>query len=1708
MAIDPRKNRNEDIQEITQSIVKALMSSGIDIKENAEEAASQIGEGFERGIEGAAERIVASSVKITKAFRDLAKKITNQKDIFNISLGGKDIIVDIDFSDVDINSEDFQKKINETFEKIKIENAIEFDSKASEKQFKNMLGLYTKYAFKLSKLQEQRPKLTNQDNIKTNAKEQLAVIDGLKEVQRILNQTSDISIELPHVYLGDVKELRTSIDLIEQLEKGEEKIGKQRDANYKRRQKENKKLKETIKLYEEQYGTIEEDVSAKPKNQRTKKIQNGKEITDVVFVRAQKAIEDAVEVADTAPKDNVFKQLQKDAEAASKAFGEAEQKLYDIYEAEKKLDEQIKNAGLVDYTEKYVTAAEAREDALDSLRGGITKKSDHVVKERQIRDVINNLKDNGALSDEDLASIQRSALEYNLTVSGKYAKTTKEQMDQMFARIFEKIDKGTLKQLSEYRNLGMKQEAEQDVNGLIKQRRRLIKEHEAATKAYNDAADASSEAHKKLYAAEEGVAPEVWDEQNKTIEEQNAKLEERNRLINEWLEANKRVKAIEAKGYASPSDMPEEEFKVWSSAQEAMHEIGMRTDADDIMQGVREKIEKEFVEFGGQFDSLKNEFGDPNQWLVQYTLLLEQIGQGALTSAEAVAKLREEVAARVAEEARLAAEKTKSQAQSGTQQEIKSQEELQKKIEDTNQVIKNQKQWLEYLDSVLDEENFKTSGKRDATEQLKDKTLRLLDVRRHPEQYANLSDYEAKVELAQSQAYKEAERQGVANSTLRRYHTDAVLVHDQNIEKLQKERELHANILESAKNELAVLQHQSQVETKIGVQESANQATQQIDNSKFTKTINGKSGKFRAKKSNISEGVQITIDDIVPASADEAAPKIEDEAKALDKVGAAADKATGSKKKFAKANKEVAASVSPSVDKLETEADAMEDVGEAAKKVSKTVSKEFNSVAKDTKFSTRDYEKLYDEMESFAAQRRAENGYDLSKVTVNTDAHGNPLGATIAYYKKATKESIVETFKLDKAAQETEDSVNRLVLSSRKATAGIADFEKATLQAINRQDQLIAQKNKTVSSLSAVLDPNSNRSLAGTDYEEEANRRIQAIKDEVAKLDQVDSVGERIILPEKDFLAIKRRIAELTQDARDFINASKNAEYAPTQLESHSVSSGNQYRADQLKAQIEDWKRAGIYVGDLKTKADELAQSVTKITKHEDLKKYLEGMKEARALAKLSVQDKKAEEERQKALNKEYEEYITLIEKRDAIEAKMIGLDPEKNGDELTALRADYDAIDNEFNSKYGDFLSRKDVQDHFTVAELTRADDAARRKMAVKKGKISDKKRLEEEAVAQKKVNEAYREYVRLIQERGRASVKLTGLDPEKNKAEIEGLTAYINEIDGKLNETYGELLSNHVAQATLTLEDFMKYYDKWQQKLADKEAKAADKARNKEEKPYRDYGKTTANSAVRKRDNIQGEIDALGVTNPEILAQMDDYKTKVQEIVDIRAKFAGDPEAAKDPELVKQFQKASAEAERTRRGIKAVIDEEQKMAQMSIEQGFDPMELSADQLSNLKDEMAAFARAGAQGRVEIKGWNDDNTKMYYTVTDSKGAVSEMTAALGQGTNQLYKYRTATKETGTLIQQVFKGIKVKAKELLSFVIGGGSVYKVIELLRQGIQYVREIDLALTELKKVTSETEETYDKFLETASKTAEKVGSTIKDVVSSTADWARLNI
>ena len=177
---------------------------------------------------------------------------------------------------------------------------------------------------------------------------------------------------------------------------------------------------------------------------------------------------------------------------------------------------------------------------------------------------------------------------------------------------------------------------------------------------------------------------------------------------------------------------------------------------------------------------------------------------------------------------------------------------------------------------------------------------------------------------------------------------------------------------------------------------------------------------------------------------------------------------------------------------------------------------------------------------------------------------------------------------------------------------------------------------------------------------------------------------------------------------------------------------------------------------------------------------------------------------------------------------------------------------------------------------------------------------------------------------------------------------------------------------------------------------------------------------------------------------------------------------------------------------------------------------ELSGDNVASLnafntggsveeqKRQLIEAVKAATNGKAVIGDFDATTMRLNYTLKDGSHEFTNYQAAIRGTNNEMVSIQGTTKRTETL----FESMARKTKEVFAYFGGSSLIYEGVNQIRQGIQYVREIDGALTELKKVTDETEESYDRFLDTASKTADKVGSTIKDIVSSTADWARLNI
>lgn len=100
------------------------------------------------------------------------------------------------------------------------------------------------------------------------------------------------------------------------------------------------------------------------------------------------------------------------------------------------------------------------------------------------------------------------------------------------------------------------------------------------------------------------------------------------------------------------------------------------------------------------------------------------------------------------------------------------------------------------------------------------------------------------------------------------------------------------------------------------------------------------------------------------------------------------------------------------------------------------------------------------------------------------------------------------------------------------------------------------------------------------------------------------------------------------------------------------------------------------------------------------------------------------------------------------------------------------------------------------------------------------------------------------------------------------------------------------------------------------------------------------------------------------------------------------------------------------------------------------------------------------------------------------------------------HRIREAGLETDTFTGKLTNLFKVHLGT--QFIMVG--VHQIIQQFRDIYTSVYEVNTAMTELKKVTNETDIAYTRFLDNASERAKNIGATLSDTVTATADFARL--
>lgn len=103
-------------------------------------------------------------------------------------------------------------------------------------------------------------------------------------------------------------------------------------------------------------------------------------------------------------------------------------------------------------------------------------------------------------------------------------------------------------------------------------------------------------------------------------------------------------------------------------------------------------------------------------------------------------------------------------------------------------------------------------------------------------------------------------------------------------------------------------------------------------------------------------------------------------------------------------------------------------------------------------------------------------------------------------------------------------------------------------------------------------------------------------------------------------------------------------------------------------------------------------------------------------------------------------------------------------------------------------------------------------------------------------------------------------------------------------------------------------------------------------------------------------------------------------------------------------------------------------------------------------------------------------------------------------------QFNTKVKQAGLHTKSLGDRLKDAFKNFASFFSASRVIYEVISKLGEMVQNVKNLDAAMINLRKVTDETDASYDSFLTRATAKAKELGTTVVDLVDATTNFSRL--
>lgn len=151
--------------------------------------------------------------------------------------------------------------------------------------------------------------------------------------------------------------------------------------------------------------------------------------------------------------------------------------------------------------------------------------------------------------------------------------------------------------------------------------------------------------------------------------------------------------------------------------------------------------------------------------------------------------------------------------------------------------------------------------------------------------------------------------------------------------------------------------------------------------------------------------------------------------------------------------------------------------------------------------------------------------------------------------------------------------------------------------------------------------------------------------------------------------------------------------------------------------------------------------------------------------------------------------------------------------------------------------------------------------------------------------------------------------------------------------------------------------------------------------------------------------------------------------------------------------------------------------------------------ELDKIHKLLAENSKMSSEAKAKIRA--------YYTEIESGNPSMSLDKIHGE----ILKIYNAEVEAGRAGRTLWDTLKnSRFHQIAAQMAGMVGVYDVINLGKEGFNVVRELNTALTEMRKVSDETVQNLKDYQVTSFDTADAVGTTAKQIQNSTADWMRL--